>query len=1099
MFDIENNSNSLCEEPEIYYYSTSSNIGVGAKFSDRNKKIQKSHNMDYSTHMSSNNNKYNFSLYNTIMLPFITTEATLESEQNNYYYFNNNNKNEKNKNKSYTKKDNTRIKTDSSKDLKDDKNISDDKQLTNTILDIKETNDSINKKDINNNKESTHLEENPFFLGKNLAIYNYNYNNQSKLKKSLKDTNNIRDPNNHSRNNNNINHHNNSNHHSIHNNNNNNNSINNSEKNENDAKDFFNSGPSKSVICEDKKRRKSIRDDDKSENLVKKSKKLNLKKSFLNPKTENKKAKYLKKKSFFIQPKNFRKEIEKKEKLKTDSKNVSVGNRSKSYYYSNKQIANICDQNILKTIAKKMKPDSDDNNGCEKNSESLNIKRSSNKVRSQRVSYKQNKQKNSKDENRKSNNIKSNRLKINTISKGIKSLKDFINTKEKEKDKEKEKKDRDGDNSSKERSINIKKNKKSEGKNQRYNSKKEIKRIKLNKKEFEKETVKGQKSLDMNNIKIINEMIKKNEKNLEEKEEMQNKLKSSKQIVIKDIENKDSSKNKINKCLTADLVRKKSFNIKNRNNNYTSGKKKMAEMVGIKLFGNDNNNVKKQKKIDFEFALKNNLKKMQFNLFSKDKFTNTEFSDSDYLNYTLECMELILDLDIEKQTRLKNQINFNFPKSKKNKNKKKIALFDLDETIVHCTGDINTQKEKYQHIVEIKLPGKQAVKVGINIRPFWKQTLNLIKKKYHIVVYTASHQAYADSVLDFMDPNKKYFKYRLYRNNCSLVDVDGSKFYVKDLDIFKEHYDLKDIVIVDNSVLSFSFHLHNGIPIVPYYDEDKDGSLYVVGLYLVHIFKEDDLREANKKQINLDSFMEEAKKRREEEYVDVNQIDEESDSKEDDENNNDNKTKKNNDNNKDKNISNGKSLHKVSRKSFDEKGSGPKKISEKRLNLMRKHSSKILCKLDPHSEQNNDIAQKKLMSQSRLINMYYEVKGKSSKNETNIESNKEKKTKKNIVKERKGSPDDQSNKTNKTTIVFVDNNEEDYECKSDPGNFHNISDNESSEDEKELAILKRVYTIIGDDQVENNNEINSGDKTTKNNSKSKLGFIRSNFYNNFKI
>ena len=1011
MFDIENNSNSICEEPEIYYYSTSSNIGVGAKFSDRNKKIQKSHNMDYSTHSSSNNNKYNFSLYNTIMLPFITTEATMETEQNNYYS-KNNNKNEKNNNKSYTKKDNTRIKTESSKDVKDDKNISDDKQLTNIIIDINKTNDSINKKDINNNKESKHLEENPFFLGKN-AIYNYN--NKSKLKKSLKDTNNIHDPNNHSRNNinnnnnNNINHHNNSNHQRIHNNN-NNNSINNSvEKNENDTKDFFNSGPSKSVICEDKKRRKSIRDDDKSENLVKKSKKLNIKKSFLNPKTENKRAKYLKKKSFFIQPRNFRKEIDKKEidkkeKIKTDTKNVPAGNRSKSYYYSNKQIANICDQNLLKTISKRIKPDSDDNNGGEKNSELLNIKRSSNKLGSQRVIYKQGKQKNSKDENRKSNNIKSNRLKINTISKGIKSLKDFINIKDKDKDKEK--KDRDGDNSSKERRVNIKKNKKIEGKSQRYNSKKEIKRIKLNnKKELDKERVKGQKSLDMNNIKIIKEMIKKNEKNLEEKEETQNKLKSSKQIVIKDMEYKDN-KTKINKCLTADLVRKKSFNIKSKNNSNISGKKKMAEMVGIKLFGNDNNNVKRQKKIDFEFALKNNLKKMQFNLFSKDKFTNTEFSDSDYLNYTLECMELILDLDIEKQTRLKNQINFNFPKTKKNKNKKKIALFDLDETIVHCTGDINTQKEKYQHIVEIKLPGKQAVKVGINIRPFWKQTLNLIKKKYHIVVYTASHQAYADSVLDFMDPNKKYFKYRLYRNNCSLVDVDGSKFYVKDLDIFKEHYDLKDIVIVDNSVLSFSFHLHNGIPIVPYYDEDKDGSLYVVGLYLVHIFKEDDLREANKKQINLDSFMEEAKKRREEEYVDVNQIDEESDSKEDDENNNnnDNKIKKNIDNNKDKNINNGKSLHKVSRKSFDEKGLGQKKISEKRLNLIRKHSSKILCKLDPHSEQNNDIAQKKLMSQSRLINMYYEVKGKSSKNETNIESNQEKKSKKKYCKRKKRKP-----------------------------------------------------------------------------------------------
>ena len=38
------------------------------------------------------------------------------------------------------------------------------------------------------------------------------------------------------------------------------------------------------------------------------------------------------------------------------------------------------------------------------------------------------------------------------------------------------------------------------------------------------------------------------------------------------------------------------------------------------------------------------------------------------------------------------------------------------------------QKEKFQHIVEIKLPGNQAVRVGINIRPLWKQTLNLIKK-----------------------------------------------------------------------------------------------------------------------------------------------------------------------------------------------------------------------------------------------------------------------------------------------------------------------------------------------------------------------------------
>ena len=226
-------------------------------------------------------------------------------------------------------------------------------------------------------------------------------------------------------------------------------------------------------------------------------------------------------------------------------------------------------------------------------------------------------------------------------------------------------------------------------------------------------------------------------------------------------------------------------------------------------------------------------------------------------------MELILKSN-KSQKQQKNKVNFNFPKTKGNK-LKKIALFDLDETLVHCTGDIKTQNEPYQHGIEIVLPGNKKATVGINIRPFWKKTLNLIKKYYHIVVFTASHQAYADAVLNFMDPSNKYFKYRLYRNNCSLVEVDGNKFYVKDLDIFDEYYNLKDIIIIDNSALSFIYHLENGIPIVPYYNEDKDGSLYVVGLYLIHIFKEDDLREANKKYINLESFLKEAKQREEQE------------------------------------------------------------------------------------------------------------------------------------------------------------------------------------------------------------------------------------------
>ena len=304
------------------------------------------------------------------------------------------------------------------------------------------------------------------------------------------------------------------------------------------------------------------------------------------------------------------------------------------------------------------------------------------------------------------------------------------------------------------------------------------------------------------------------------------------------------------------------------------------------------------KNIDIDkFLKKENREKMQFNLFKKDKeslvFTNTEFVKNDYYKHILDCLEYILDLEstcnIEKKELAKVKFNF----SKEELKKEKIALFDLDETLIHCTGKIDDTKKNYQHKVKIQLPNKQYVFVGINLRPLWNVTLDLIKDKYNIVVFTASHQNYADSVLDFMDPEKKYFKHRLYRNNCALVNLDGGKFYIKDLDILDKYYNLKDIVIIDNSVLSFAYHLDNGIPILPYYDKDEDKSLFVVGLYLYNISNFNDLREANKMYVNMGYLLDMVKKNR------LGEIDDESEespneslSSEEKEKNSDNKNGK---------------------------------------------------------------------------------------------------------------------------------------------------------------------------------------------------------------
>ena len=130
----------------------------------------------------------------------------------------------------------------------------------------------------------------------------------------------------------------------------------------------------------------------------------------------------------------------------------------------------------------------------------------------------------------------------------------------------------------------------------------------------------------------------------------------------------------------------------------------------------------------------------------------------------------------------------------------------------------------------------------------------MIKEHYTLVLYTASHQSYTDAVLALIDPNKEYFSYRLYRNNCIPMKIEGKDFFIKDLSII-ENSSLENIVIVDNSVLSFAYHIDNGIPIVPYYEGEEDSELPILAYYLSSISKYSDVREANKMYIKLSGYL----------------------------------------------------------------------------------------------------------------------------------------------------------------------------------------------------------------------------------------------------
>ena len=81
---------------------------------------------------------------------------------------------------------------------------------------------------------------------------------------------------------------------------------------------------------------------------------------------------------------------------------------------------------------------------------------------------------------------------------------------------------------------------------------------------------------------------------------------------------------------------------------------------------------------------------------------------------------------------------------------KKTLFIDLDETIIHCNQANSTEADIK---VTINLNGAEY-KVGFNIRPYTITFLKKMKKKWELIVFTASHHVYADTVLDEIDPDK---------------------------------------------------------------------------------------------------------------------------------------------------------------------------------------------------------------------------------------------------------------------------------------------------------------------------------------------------------